>query len=391
MSARHQSNQIITGVASLRRGWRTAGCRVAPLVGPLPHRSSVPGVRLTAGFQERVDPPRKARAGTRAGQAQARPWGGWGWLLILALLVSLAGCSTIRLGYEKLPFLAGWEIDRYLDLDREQKAVVDRQLRAIQAWHRVHQLPRYAAVLKQVEDEIEQPVTTADVADWRSTLLATWPALIDQLAPAVAELGATLTPAQLAHLEKRLAEANDKLAAEFFDNRDPAGARTARLKRSRERAENFLGPLNAPQLTRLEQRVDQQGSQADSYWWSLRLPRQQALVGLLRELSTAGSSTPGSSTPGSSTPGSSTAGSSTASLSPAEGTALARRTLLALVSPTDPALAARVAAANDDSDRYLADMLGQTSVVQRRHLVERLRGYGGDLERLMASNPVVVD
>ena len=336
LSARHQSNQIITGVASGRRGRRTAGRRVAPLVGLVPHHLSLMANRLTAGLQSLR----------------------FAVLLIALLLVALAGCSTIRLGYEKLPFLAGWEIDSLLDLNREQEALVDRQLKALQAWHRETQLPKYAALLKVIEDQAEEPMTVARVATWRNDVLATWPALVDRLAPAVAELAVTLSPAQLAHLERKLAEGNQKIEREYFVGSNPKTLRAARIKRSRERAESFLGHLNAPQMVRLEQRADAEGTLQTSHWWALRMPRQQIIVDLLRDFSTTRPPL-------------------------AEATARARTDLMALVFPSDPGMRQKNEAANAAGDQYMADMLQQSSAVQRRHLVEKLRGYGNDLNRLM--------
>ena len=281
-------------------------------------------------------------------------------MVIALLVVTLSACSTIRFGYDKLPFLAGWELDRYLDLNGEQEKLVDRRLRAIQAWHRQTQLPKYAALLKQVEEQVDDSISVQRVAGWRNEALATWPALVDQLAPAVAELAVTLTPAQLGHLEKTLAQANRKIESEFFVGPDGKALRQARIKRSRERAENFLGELNAPQLARLEQRADDEATTATSHWWALRLPRQRILVDLLRSLATE--------------------------RPPAEeATARARLALLSLVTPTEPGLKAKADAASLAGDRYVADMLAQTSALQRRHLLERLRGYGSDLDRLMAA------
>lgn len=283
-------------------------------------------------------------------------------VLIASVALAVAGCSTIRFGYDKLPFLAGWEIDRYLDLASEQEAIADRQLRAVQAWHRKAQLPKYAVLLKQIEAEVAQvdaPMTAERIADWRRAALATWPELVDHLAPGVAELAVTLTPAQLDHFEKALAEANRKIETEYFVGKPAKTLREARIKRSRERAESFLGPLNGPQLARVAQRADDEGTLATSHWWALRLPRQRILVELFRDL---------------------------ASRRPPidEATARTRTALLSLVQPTDPVLRARAQAAEDAGDRYQAGMLAETSVVQRRHLVERLRGYGSDLDRLMA-------
>ena len=281
-------------------------------------------------------------------------------LLCMCLLVALAACSTIRLGYEKLPFLVGWQVDRYLDLTSEQEAMVDRRLRSLQAWHRESQLPKYVALLRQVQEQIDEPMTVERIAAWRGEGLSAWEALVDRLAPAVAELAVTLSPAQIAHLERRLAEANQEIEREYFVGSRPAVRRENRIRRSRERAEDFLGPLNAPQLARVAQRADAEGTRESSHWWSLRLPRQQILVGLLQELSTTRPP-------------------------PDVATARAKAGLLELAFPTEPALRVKADAAAEAGDHYLADMLQQMSVAQRRHLREKLERYRSELEGLASA------
>lgn len=40
---------------------------------------------------------------------------------MIALLVSLSGCSMVRLSYDQGPRLAWWWLDGYVDFSREQK------------------------------------------------------------------------------------------------------------------------------------------------------------------------------------------------------------------------------------------------------------------------------
>src|SRR5690606_3676971 len=103
-----------------------------------------------------------------------------------------------------------WQVDRYLDLDDEQEALVTRRAKDVQGWHRQNLLPVYAEFLRGVEEELRTPVTVEQVAEWRQTVVRGWFPLAEQLAPAVAELALTLRPEQIAHFREALAKANEK-------------------------------------------------------------------------------------------------------------------------------------------------------------------------------------
>ncbi len=73
---------------------------------------------------------------------------------LLVVCLAAAGCSLSKLGYEALPTLAQWEIDRYLDLDEQQREIVARRLDGLHRWHRNAQLPEYVGFLREVDDRV---------------------------------------------------------------------------------------------------------------------------------------------------------------------------------------------------------------------------------------------
>ena len=82
--------------------------------------------------------------------------------LALLLALALAGCSSLSLAYNQLPFLGGLWIDSYLDLDSTQQARMKDKLRAWQAWHRREELPQWVALLRQASSALDDGVMTAD-------------------------------------------------------------------------------------------------------------------------------------------------------------------------------------------------------------------------------------
>ena len=201
---------------------------------------------------------------------------------LLALSLCIAACSALKLGYENLPRLATWQVDRYLALDDEQKALVARRAGELQRWHRQNLLPVYAGFLGRIEEEVRSPVTATQVAAWRRELQDGWTPLARQLAPAVAELALTLRPEQLDHLRGAIARANEK-AAEKYHPADPALRPTVRYRRLVERTESFLGEASDAQKAAIHHNLPASLEQAER-WWGARLARQQAVVGLLEAL-----------------------------------------------------------------------------------------------------------
>ena len=201
---------------------------------------------------------------------------------VLALALLVTGCSAIKLGYENLPRLVQWQADRYLSLDTDQEALVNRHAKALQRWHRQNLLPVYAEFLREVEEEVHSPVTPGQVAGWRRTVVSAWAPLAEQLAPAVAEVAVTLRPAQLARLRDELAKSNEK-AAKRYRAIDPAERQEARYQRLVERAESFLGDVNDAQKQLMREAAAAMASNEDA-WWQTRLARQEAILALLEGL-----------------------------------------------------------------------------------------------------------
>jgi hypothetical protein len=275
----------------------------------------------------------------------------------------VAGCSSLRLGYDNLTTLLRWQVDRYVDLDDEQETRIDRRLREVHQWHRETQLPRYVRWLERVRNESAAEITPAVVAGWRREALSAWEPLADRMAPAIAELGISLRPAQIERLGRELAEENRDREREYFGGRGADAVRAARVKRWQERSEEFLGGLNGPQLQVLGDRARREPvTAADSDWWALRLARQQVWLRLMRELATERPPIE-------------------------EATRRAKVAMMTIFEPVDPALRARDQSSSRASDEFVAAILQRMSPAQQRQLDQKLRAYADDLGRLLAAAP----
>jgi Family of unknown function (DUF6279) len=204
-------------------------------------------------------------------------------LALLAFL--LAGCSMVRLSYNQAPNLLYWSLDGYVDFNGEQapamRDAVDRWL----AWHRRTQLPDYAALLARAQREITEPTTPAAVCAWQAEVEQRLDVALEEMVPAAADLMLTLTPAQLQHIERRMAKGNDETRADFLQA-DPAERKAKALERSVERLEMLYGRLDKAQRERLAALLAASTFDPER-WLAERRARQREVLQTLAAVGTA--------------------------------------------------------------------------------------------------------
>lgn len=169
-------------------------------------------------------------------------WRRWG--IIAALALAVAGCSLASLGYNRAATLAYWWIDGYADLMPEQGRRLRDALDTLHRWHRVNELPRYAARLRDWQALARRDITPEaacrEFEATRSLLLPLGERALEPLAPLAASLG----PEQLAHLQREQAKSNRDYRRDFVT---PDHGLDERLKRMANRLEMFYGTLEPEQ------------------------------------------------------------------------------------------------------------------------------------------------
>jgi len=205
--------------------------------------------------------------------------------LILAFAVGLLlqACSAVRLGYGNADSIARWWIDQHLDLAPEQDALSRERLARLTAWHRKTQLPDYVALLRQGKAFAAGQPTAGEALILGDGIIRRVRVLAEQATPDVADLLATLTPAQIDRMAARFAEKNADLAKEMRLAEGDAAQNEARYKRLMERAEYWLGDFSSDQEAALRRRVDAQDP-GGQFWFDERLRRQRELLDLMRQV-----------------------------------------------------------------------------------------------------------
>jgi hypothetical protein len=183
-----------------------------------------------------------------------RPSTRWQAILPLAVCALLASCSATRFAYDNADTALRFMASSYLELDATQAE--DMKLRIVQfhRWHRANELPAYAALMRSASARVARGITAEDVAWGLANLRSRYRSFAAKAAEDAAPVLTTLAPDQIAALEHRFAENNQKHAKEFLAA-DDGKRRRAQLDRMLERFSDFAGDLTPDQEARIERFV----------------------------------------------------------------------------------------------------------------------------------------
>ena len=201
-------------------------------------------------------------------------------LMLLATLLTLAGCSRVTIAYNTADFFIGQYARDYLQLTDEQLAGWEPRLKAELARHRAEELPYLAAFFEQT-----LKVSRAGFNDDNMTCLTG--AFRDlyrrqaRLAVALSSpLLAGLTPRQIDALERRF---RDEAAEDRADlaTRDWHAELRKRARRYVKAIEDWTGPLNASQRA-LVAEITGRMPDSESAVVAYRTRQREALIAQLR-------------------------------------------------------------------------------------------------------------
>jgi len=163
----------------------------------------------------------------------------------------LVACSVTRLGYNYADTVVRYMASSYLDLDAVQAEDLKPRLVQLHQWHRVNELPAYAALLHSASQRAAKGITVEDVEWGLGNLRARYRRFAAKAAGDAAPVLATLGPEQLAALEHKFTENNEKFAKKFLSP-DDKKRRRAQTQRMLDRFRDFAGDLTPEQEARIE-------------------------------------------------------------------------------------------------------------------------------------------
>lgn len=285
-------------------------------------------------------------------------------LVLLVCLGLLAGCSTLRFGYNHADSLLLAGLDHYLDLDPAQKRMAGRRLESLLAWHRETQLRDYSALLREAREKIRGPVDAEVVLAFGAKLRERLAVLAQHMAPDIARLALTLNPRQLVTMQSEWEEDNEEFRIAYAGgNWDQLGEMLA--DRFMKGARFWFGSLSRDQKKLIR------GSFAlrdglNRFRWEERERRQQELQAVLDAIR--------SDRP-----------------EPRQATERVRAFFAEFASQPDPERRAKAERLRRSTAALIAALINAATPEQRIELGEKLEGFADDFAALAGESEAVID
>lgn len=203
-------------------------------------------------------------------------------LFLIALLALLTACSSIRFSYNHGDTLLYWWLDAYVDFEGDQSDWVKRDIGELFQWHRKTQLHDYAALLGTFQRQLAGNPTQADLlADYREIRTRT-ETLAMKAVPDMVDLARSLTPDQIAQMEKRFNKKNDEYRRKFVSG-SVEKRNEARFDKSMEQLKLWFGAFSNEQEKALRRASD--ARPLDRHiWLEERIYRQRKILALARKI-----------------------------------------------------------------------------------------------------------
>jgi hypothetical protein len=203
-------------------------------------------------------------------------------LLLIALTVMVAGCSSIRFTYNHGDTLMYWWLNNYLDLDSDQSGWVKKDIDNLFQWHRKTQLKDYTQLLANGQRQLAGNLTQADLMSDYRDIKARTELLAYKALPELADLARTVRPEQIAQMEKKFAKNNEDYRKKFMRG-DLEDRQKARFKKSMEQFDLWFGRFSSEQEAVLRKASDARVLD-NEIWMDERMRRQKHIVAVLRKV-----------------------------------------------------------------------------------------------------------
>jgi Family of unknown function (DUF6279) len=165
-------------------------------------------------------------------------------------LVAIAGCSGLKFGYNRLDWIASWQLGRFVDLEPEQKRLFNERFRQFWQWHRSTQLTLYVRDLRALVGLVDKPLDTAQVEQYLQLSQDHVGRMLQEAVPDTARVLQTLDDAQVAELAGNMAERRDKRAKESAEL-TAEELREEAQEQMEKALKRWIGPVNRDQRRRI--------------------------------------------------------------------------------------------------------------------------------------------
>ncbi|RZS54894.1 hypothetical protein EV685_2379 [Sphaerotilus mobilis] len=276
----------------------------------------------------------------------------------MALTLLVSGCSALRLAYGQGNWLTYWWLDRHVGFDSAQAPRVRAAIDQWFDWHRREPMADLVMLMEQAATEVRGDIAPAQACAWWHRLEERRDRYLQRLAVPMAEVAATLTPAQIVQVRERFERVNADWREEMIDG-DAKRRAEASVERVVERAERLYGRLDRSQRDWIADWMRRSPWDAQR-WLDEREADQRDTLVLLGELSAL-------------------AGQGGQNLSPAQRQDKVRAWMRRVVEPSSEVSRAQRDRVLDNQCEFAAALQSRTSAAQREQAARTLLGWADDL------------
>ena len=163
--------------------------------------------------------------------------------LLVAFLV--VGCG-VRFMYRQLDWLIPWYVYDYVDLQGQQRSLLEQRLMTQLDWHCRTQLPIYSVWLKTLAEDPRSALRRPALDRHYREMIGYWETLAERFSPDLAEVLATASDDQVTELFDSL-EARNQRSIERYVTPGPEKRHRKRVDRMGRQLRRWVGPLSDDQ------------------------------------------------------------------------------------------------------------------------------------------------
>jgi uncharacterized protein (UPF0216 family) len=178
-----------------------------------------------------------------------------GRLATIPLCLSLLTACSTSFTYNQLDWLIPWYLDDYVDLSRDQKAILRAKLDPLLHWHRYAELEQYIEILDRIEQDLHQPVDSDIVQNWIDEIIRAAGRVEVSFLEMALEFGESMSDEQMVEFKKSLWERQRELKKKYLKRNDQEYSRD-NYKSIAKNLRRFSGRLKPEQKRRLQEAAD---------------------------------------------------------------------------------------------------------------------------------------
>jgi hypothetical protein len=204
------------------------------------------------------------------------------WLCLIALMLAVTACSSIRFTYNHGDTLLYWWINAYLDLESDQAGEVKKDIDSLLQWHRKTQLKDYSQLLANAQRKLAGNPTADDLMGLYRDIRVRGEVLTMKALPDLAELARQVRPEQVAQMEKKFSTNNETYRKKFMRG-DLEKRQKQRFHKSMEQFDLWFGGFTREQEAVLRRASDARPMD-NQLWLDERIRRQHKILALVRKI-----------------------------------------------------------------------------------------------------------